>query len=814
MRQGGEGEFQVVLNRFSITFIVSFYVFVLYALGISSSGEAILQGALCCVSLSMASLFAVALWRSSGSSLRRCVIQFLWDMGFLAVAMRLCEAAATPLYPVFLWITLGFGLRFGAGYLVAGSVLGAAGFLIAEWPLPIWSGTGHLLGGLVTGLLIIPLYAASLTRFVSTMRWKAEEATRARTFFVAAVSHELRTPLNAILGLSTILKSERLGREQRDMVCAMHDAGLSLLGIINELLEFTRLDDARIPLRSQPFALMTVVRNVLGMVHAEARQKGLDLVCVMSPSVPARMIGDGRHLEDILRNLVSNAVKFTMSGSVLLTFGVEELTDGSLELCVAVQDTGIGISSVAQEQIFESFTQADGSVPDRFGGTGLGLAICRKLVDLHGGRLSVESVPDQGSVFRFTYRVMKGGEVVPEEWPVAVFLTHEPEGRDALSGALRALGLEVERVETVTEAGERLRWHEGRAILVTDPSSGDLAGRIVRGRSGVVPALVAHLAFVEPSRSGSAGPARKGGMVECEVLAGGDPALLRSAVSLLSDVLPQAEKKREEIRKVSGKKCRILVAEDNAVNSMVAEKILEQAGHDWRAVSDGEAALDALERERFDVVLMDVNMPLMNGIDATKMWRLEEVVYGRRTPIVALTADASSEIRERCREAGMDGFLLKPVDVGALLDVLDRYGSAEVVSDVIADEALPDAMPGGEESVVAFPASGVNRKAMRDLGDLGGAAFRADVVAEFLQDAGTTIGQMRAASEVGDVSGLPDAAHALQSAAANVGAERLVALCRRWGTSGNVGPADRVRAVEEEMVRVRAALLPYLAEAP
>ncbi|GBR00472.1 ATP-binding protein [Acetobacter oeni] len=808
-----DGEHQVVLNRISITLLSTCYVLLIYLLGNSSPQEALFQAKLCGVALAVSFLFGGAVWLAPSPSIPRRMTQFLWDLGFLTFVVCTCGAPATPLYPIFLWTTLGYGFRFGAGYLVAGSILSASGFLFASQSLPMWNGTDHLLGGLVIGLLIIPFYAASLTRFVSTMRLKAEESSRAKTFFVATVSHELRIPLNAILGLGPILKSGPLNSEQLDMVSIIHEAGLSLLNTINGLLEFSRLEDGRMPVRTQPFAVMASVRHVIGMLHVEARRKGLTLTCAVSPSVPPWANGDKHHLEDILRNIVSNAVKFTIHGSVTVALDGKEKPDGTTELHVTVRDTGIGIPPSAIAHIFDSFTQADGTVPARFGGTGLGLAICRKLVDLHGGRLTAESTPGEGSRFQFTYDVEKITGPENRKWPPIIFLTRSHEQRKTLFRQLRGMNLFVEVVQTVEEAGAQLRQLNGRAILATDPSSSALAVHICKDRLRTVPVLLPHLTFVGPVRNEETHPGKTGDMALCEVSLTDHPDRIRAALTLLTHIMPDHSELRQPVMKNDGRKYKVLIAEDYLVSFMVAAKILEQAGHEWVSVSNGDAALDALEHEPFDLVLMDVNMPLRNGIETTRMWRLREAADGQHTPIIALTADASPLIRERCHEAGMDAFLLKPVDAGQLLDLLDLYGSAKTEPDMSAKDPAPDAPPARDAVVVALPGSGVNRKAMQDLDTLGGAAFRADVVAEFLQDAGITVGQMKAACEAEDMDGLPDAAHALKSAAANVGADRLMALCRRWGAPDSPArPADRIRAVEEELARVRTALLPYLEE--
>ncbi|MBB2167872.1 response regulator [Gluconacetobacter aggeris] len=815
MRRGGDGEHQIVLNRLAIAVIILVYVVGLFLCGGFEDRDQFVWSVVCAVLyLAGGVAIAAALVARPRPSPARRIVQMIWDIGFLSFGMYLDGVAVIPFYPLYLWAILGYGFRFGLPYITAAAFLAAGGFMLAVHALPVWRDAGHLLAGLTLGLLVVPLYSASLIRFLSNLRRRAEEANRAKTMFLASVSHELRTPLNAVIGMTRLLNDTALDAEQREMLQTVRVAGTSLLGMVEGLLDFARIENGRMPVQAQPVDLMALLNAVRRIAGVSAGEKGLILACHVTARTPLWLIGDEKHLRDVLLNLVGNAVKFTAQGHVSIR--VDALPAGSggpARLAIEVVDTGIGIAQAALERIFDPFTQADATVIDRFGGSGLGLAICRQMVMLMGGEIGVRSREGHGSTFRVTLPLRigtaPGGETGTGLPPVLLWV-RQPDRYQALAARLTALGARLATVspdEGVSDVLERL---EHPHIVLTDMPDEMLP-------------LPADQPVVLLQPSGVEGSLAE--MVRRDSVsmlpADADDGWIGTALAVAAAFLPVPQGDPSDSDAggpdmSAGRSLSILVVEDNIVNRKILCRLLSRIGHRWQAVANGEEALDILQEMPFDLVLMDLNMPVMNGIEATKLHRFSEVGGGRGIPIVALTADGTPETQKRCREAGMDAFLLKPVALEALVQAIEALVPAEAGIRHACDRPSGgDDRPGRGEAtvVVPFPVPTINRRLVQDLLDLGGERFRAEVIGDFLLDAVEIVTRMDHAVKNGDRSRLLDEAHALRSAAANVGAERLAALCHEWRGIPHMNGQERARAHQEaiwlEMNAVEVALRPY-----
>jgi two-component system sensor histidine kinase/response regulator len=533
------------------------------------------------------------------------------------------------------------------------------------------------------------------TRELEIARIKAEEAARIKSEFLANMSHEIRTPLNGVLGLTMLALETDLPREAREHLELANESAQSLLTVINDILDLSRIEAGRLALESVPFELRRTVGRLLKTLALRAHQKGLELLCDFEAGVPASVVGDPTRLQQILTNLVGNAVKFTESGEVSVSVQLLGANGNELRIGFVISDTGIGIPAEKQRSIFESFTQADGSTTRRFGGTGLGLAIASRLARSMGGSIMVESEEGRGSTFRFdVVFTAHGGASEAED-------LHGTEVLNGLStlivddhpGSLRVLSRYAQRLGMIPAAvcsGEQALDFARTAatagnrcdlIFVDCHMPGiecfDLAGALhrVSPATPVVPLLtsVDHAGFASHSKELNLKfhLAKPVGFDEFRDVALAAVANTPASTASRSGLLPA-------LRRSDGA-LHILVAEDNAVNQLVIMRVLEKMGHTARAVANGRQAIEALSGEMFDAILMDCQMPEMDGFDATRRIRAGPDHRLRTIPIIALTAHSLIGDRDRCLEAGMDDYLSKPIDVRELTTKLEAIAAARAI---------------------------------------------------------------------------------------------------------------------------------------
>ena len=518
----------------------------------------------------------------------------------------------------------------------------------------------------------------------------AERATRAKSEFLANMSHEIRTPMNGILGMTELTLSGACSPEQRENLGMVKSSAESLLAILNDILDFSKMEAGRMDLDPIEFHLRDCLDDAMKILALRAHEKGVELAYRVPPELPDTFLGDAARLRQIIVNLVGNALKFTEHGEVKLEVALEEQDDASVVLRCSVTDTGIGIAPEKQQTVFETFTQADGSITRKFGGTGLGLAISSQLVKLMGGRIWLESELGKGSTFHFTVRLGRWqpteGDVRPVKLDGASVLVVDDNAtnRRILEEVLRYWGMvpvmarsgaeALVLVEHALEAGnrfvlalldvqmpgmsgyelaERLRgvWGPELTPIVLLSSSGDQLGEARRRELGVARCLVK--------------PVKQSSLLETiEYVLGRVPSSAAEPATVFVSV-------------VDSTPLRILLAEDNVVNQRLVAKLLERRGHSVSVAANGRLAIQALSRDRYDLILMDVQMPDMDGFEATALIREKERAGGERIPIVALTANAMKGDSERCLSAGMDAYLSKPIRANELFQAVESFRKAE-----------------------------------------------------------------------------------------------------------------------------------------
>ena len=778
------------------------------------------------VHLTLAIAILVSVLRSPAKSPARIVLGIFLDIGSFSIAMMTTGEAGAPWWAGCLWITFGNGFRYGEKYLYLSALLSIIGFSTALLTSDFWVVNRTIGIGLLGALIVLPGYSAILIKRVQAERQRAEAASLAKSEFLARMSHEIRTPLNGIIGTSDLLTSCELGKQEQAYVETITTSGKTLLRLIEDILDISKIEAGRMVVEETDFDLHNLIKSTVRMFNPEASNKGLKLISHIGLEIPYRLMGDPHRLRQILINLIGNAIKFTEKGSVELRCRIVRRQDGASLIRFEVIDTGIGIALEQQEHIFEKFTQADESTTRRFGGTGLGTSIARNLVELMGGRIGLDSTPGIGTRFWFDIEFSHQQELVADNEleqvkSCAVLRLSDAPGRETeTSHALRGWGVRYSDARNAREALRMLIGNQQKTssyeVIILDgvAPEGEIHHLLISLEQELsLPDIT--ILLVRPAGQGAAAPNL--GHIANPVYtidAPFDKALLFNALHASRSSAYEEQgvidlSRHITRRQLAVQPLRVLVAEDNAVNRMVIGRILERAGHDHLEVENGRQVLDALEREAFDLVIVDMHMPEIGGIEAFQIHRFAHAGDPSPTPFIMLTANATAEARKECKEAGIDYFLTKPIASKKLLEMISvaidrRPEKAAEASPVIAVSTTGDT----ESPPV------IDHETLRELTELsGGGAFLYSLYEKLEQDSLQLLQGMDEALATGDQVHFADLAHALKGSALNLGLSELAGLAKKAEKIPPEQLTDRGRASLEDLHEALGRAKPLFAQA-